>query len=287
MNNNTKHKHNKKRNIGIIYELLLRHMSSAVIEGNKKAMKTATNLIEKRFNKNTELYKEFRLFNAIANTTTTKTEIAAAILRESKQSCRNIDIKKLNKEKSDLIRDINYKIVPSDENFYYRSIPNYINLANIQLAINEWKKLDTSNLKKLIEIEEKIINFLSQEKISINYDQEHSLLQESKANKLVYKIMTEKINNKYKDMCPDQKKILQAYALGTKDHDSLTKILFENKQKCIDKIEKFQLLNENKYLSKNINEVKNKISSLNPDDINDKSIIKFLTVTKLINQLED
>lgn len=283
---NSKHRHNKKRNIGIIYELLLRHMSSAVIEGNKNAMKIATNLIERRFNKNTELYKEFRLFNAIANTTTKKTEVAAGIIRESKQSCRNINIEKLNKEKSDLIREINYEIVPKDENFYYRNIPNYVDLANIQLAINEWKKLDTSNLKKLIEIEEKIINFLSQEKTITSYDEENSFLQESKANKLVYKIMTEKINDKYKDMCIDQKKILQAYALGTKNQNYLEKILAENKKKCISRIENFQLLNENKYLSKKINEVKDKINNLNPSDINDKSIVRFLTVTKLIKQLE-
>ena len=60
-----KNKHNKKRNIGIIYELLLRHMSHALIEGNKKQIKEATNIIERRFNKKSELYKEFRLFNAL------------------------------------------------------------------------------------------------------------------------------------------------------------------------------------------------------------------------------
>ena len=30
-------KHNKKRNVGIIYELMLRHVSSKLIEGDEKA----------------------------------------------------------------------------------------------------------------------------------------------------------------------------------------------------------------------------------------------------------
>ena len=58
-------KHNKKRNVGIIYELLLKHISTKLLEGNKKDAKIATRLIEKHFKKGTELYKEFRLFNAL------------------------------------------------------------------------------------------------------------------------------------------------------------------------------------------------------------------------------
>ena len=55
----------------------------------------------------------------------------------------------------------------------------------------------------------------------------------------------------------------------------------------VKKIEKFQLNNKNDYLSKKINEVKSRISELNTENINDSSIIKFLTVTKLIEELEE
>ena len=50
-------KHNKKRNVGIVYELLLKHISTKLLEGNKKEAKIATRLIEKHFKKGTELYK--------------------------------------------------------------------------------------------------------------------------------------------------------------------------------------------------------------------------------------
>jgi hypothetical protein len=278
-------KHNKKRNIGIIYELLLRHMSNALIEGNKKEIKYATSLIEKRFNKKSEVYKEFRLFNALAKLNISTTEIAAAVLTESKQSCKRINSKKLEKEKSDLIRDINYNIASNDSKFYYRSIENYKDLGIIQIAINEWKKGDMSNFKKLVEIEEKIINVLSKKKKTITYEDHSSALKESKSDRLVYKIMSNKINEKYSNMSINQKKILQAYALGVKDNNYLVKILKENKKLCIKKINEFQLENDNKYLRNSIKEVKSKISKLNPVDINDKSIIKFLTVSKLIDEL--
>ena len=118
-------KHNKKRNVGIIYELMLRHISNCLIEGNMSGVKKATAILEKRFNNQTELYKEFRIFNAIATSTVKNTEIAAAILTESKAAVGRFDEKKLHKEKSDLIRDINYQI--KDASFYYRTIPNYKN----------------------------------------------------------------------------------------------------------------------------------------------------------------
>lgn len=284
----SKTKHNKKRNIGIIYEFLLRHMSNALIEGNKNALNYATKLIENRFKKSSEIYKEFRIFNAIANTTSKKTEMAAAIITESKKSCKFIDNSKLEKEKNQLIHDINYNIASKDKNFYYRSLDNYRDLGTIQMALNEWKKGDRSNLKKMIEIEEKIIDIITKEKNnSPSFEEQEKILNESESNKLVYKIMTEKINNKYSNMSYRQKKILKAYALEADNQGILRKTLQENKEYCIKKINIFESKNSNQYLSKKINEVKEKINNLNVNDINDKSIIKFLTVSNLIDTLEE
>ena len=43
-------KHNKKRNVGIVYELLLNHISTKLLEGRKKDARIATKLIEKHNN---------------------------------------------------------------------------------------------------------------------------------------------------------------------------------------------------------------------------------------------
>ena len=95
-------KHNKKRNVGIIYELLVQHITSCIVQGDVKSAKKTTRIIEQRFAKGTELYKEFRLFKALANSTVSDTHIVASILTEAKRAARNIDSAKLDKEKSDL-----------------------------------------------------------------------------------------------------------------------------------------------------------------------------------------
>ena len=81
-------KHNKKRNVGLIYELFLKHMSNCLVDGDIASLKIATKILEKRFAKGTELYKEFRLFNALAKTTASDTHIVASILTEAKSATK-------------------------------------------------------------------------------------------------------------------------------------------------------------------------------------------------------
>ena len=40
-------KHNKKRNIGLIYELFLKHISDCLVEGRISDLKKATKIMEK------------------------------------------------------------------------------------------------------------------------------------------------------------------------------------------------------------------------------------------------
>jgi len=77
-------KHNKKRNVGIIYELLLNYISRNIVEGKNLEAKKASKIVEKHFRKGTELYKEFKLFNALANTEVKNTHVVASILNEAK-----------------------------------------------------------------------------------------------------------------------------------------------------------------------------------------------------------
>jgi hypothetical protein len=276
-------KHNKKRNIGIMYELLLRHISNKLIENDKKGAEKATKIIEKRFAKNTELYKEFRLFNALSRTTVQNTEIAAAILTEAKSAARRFDRHRLEKEKSALIRDINYSI--NDKTFYYRSISDYREMANIHNMINEWQKGDRSDLKRMVILEQKALNTLMAEKpervISETSQQDNDAL--------IEKIMTKKLNEKYSTLSNMQREIIQKYALYSQnesDHAKLKEFLSEKKQITLKSLKAFSKINENSHLSEKISLVKNKINQLEMSDLNDKTVTKFLTLSKLIEEFK-
>mgnify|MGYP003139649579 CR=1 FL=1 len=273
-------KHNKKRNIGIIYELLLKHISSCLIEGKVNESKIATKILERRFAKGTEIYKEFRLFNALAQSTISDTHIVASILTEAKSAARKCSANKLNSEKSSLIHDINHKI--NDNLFYYRNVENYKELATIQLAINEWRK-DSPDIKNLIEYEKKVGEGLLREKVCNN----QSTLDASHSSKLIFKIMTEKINKKYGDtLTESEKDIIKNYALyGNGDTKKLQDYFKLRKVKVLNLLENFHKVENNKILCEKVEFVKEKILKLDESQINDQSIIKLLTLSKLISEM--
>ena len=96
-------KHNKKRNVGIIYELLLRHISSGVVDDNSNVSSSSMDILKKHFRSNTQLYKEFRLFNALVKTTASSEKVASTILSEARSMALSIDYDTLRHEKTKLI----------------------------------------------------------------------------------------------------------------------------------------------------------------------------------------
>ena len=56
-------KHNKLRNTGLLYEFLIRQLTIDVL--NTKRQSKALNIVKKYFNENTELGKEFALYNVL------------------------------------------------------------------------------------------------------------------------------------------------------------------------------------------------------------------------------
>ena len=61
----------------------------------------------------------------------------------------------------------------------------------------------------------------------------------------------------------------------------------ERKNAVLVLLEDFDGKETNEILLEKVESVKNAISSISVDEINDSSIVKFLTITKLISELQD
>lgn len=270
--------HNKKRNVGIIYELLLRSVSNFLIEGKIEAAQRALNILDKRFSPDTELYREFRLFNALANSTVSDTSIAAAILSEAKSASRRYNVKDLNKEKSLLIKDINHRLGDSD--FYHRRIPEYKSYATIQTLLNEWRKNDQSSLIKMVEYETKIVERLLSEKKEENIENHVS----ENVDHLISKLMMEKLNSRYGDsLSKEQKTIVRSYVFSSSSGDmqKTTSLLKEISKKTVFDLDNLENQTDNEILLEKIERVKTNIKDLDYEKINDNTISKFLTISQL------
>jgi len=276
-------KHNKKRNVGIVYELLLKHISSKLVENKKDEAQIALDIIEKRFDHSTELFKEFRLFKALTTASADDSAIAAAIIQESKAAAKRIDFAKLSSEKGRLIHDINHKI--NESTFYTASIADYKTFATIQTLINSWRSDDRSDLTKMVMYEGQLIQRLLEVKDA------EPVLSEQKAedtDKLVIKIMTEKLNEKYSStLTNEQKDILRKYVFAAESNDmkEFTGYLEEIKSNTLNMMSELRKTSDNDIILEKVEEVKNKITALNTDDIQDSTIERFLQVSSLKNEL--
>jgi len=275
--------HNKKRNVGVIYELLLRNISECLIKDDKKSAQTALNIIEKRFNRESELYKEFRLFNALVKSTVSSSSIAAAILVEAKQAARRCNESKLNKEKSLLIREINHTL--KDPKFYHRRIPEYTMYATIQTLLNDWRMGDRANLTRMVQYESKVAEMLLEKRDTPSLDDI-----DPDVNSLVVTIMTEKINNRYSGkLSKEQRDLMRDYvfSISSDKDDGIRKRLTETKDDILLDLEAFKKKTDNSIILEKIGEVREKLLNESFNNIDDESVSRFLVLINLRQELKE
>tara|TARA_B100000700_G_scaffold210481_1_gene231384 strand:+ start:7422 stop:8264 length:843 start_codon:yes stop_codon:yes gene_type:complete len=273
-----KSSHNKKRNVGVIYELLLRYVSDRLVSGNNSDAQVGLNIIEKYFNEGTELYKEFRLFNALAKSTVSTTTVAAAILTEAKGAARRCNSGLLDIEKSGLIREINYNI--DDKEFYHRRIPDYKMYATIQTLLNEWRRGDLSNLSMVAVYESRVVENLLEE----NKDKDPSDYVDPNIDNLVVKIMTEKFNKKYREkLNEEQKDIIKTYVFSMSNDNGVTirERLTRVKTDTISQLDELRGTSSSAVILEKISDVKKNILEAKMDTIDDSCISRFLLISKL------
>ena len=207
--------HNKKRNVGLIYEQLVQYISEAIVEGDEEKSRTATQIIHNNFCRGSELYKEFRLFNALATAEVDTPALATRIIGEARKAAKDFNPEKLRKEKSVLIKEINYNI--DDKAFYHRRVDNYRSYATIQTLLNDWRNPTPPDISRMARYENQVCNWLLQ-----NKDNEDILEHATPSvNSLTVKIMRDKFNKKYKSVLTDeQRSIIREYAFSKENESS-------------------------------------------------------------------
>ena len=270
-------KHNKKRNVGLLHEQLVRHASQMTVEGNRQKADEALSILIEHFAEGTELLKEFRLFSALAHPQVDSSDIARRIVEESRRACSDHDPHKLNKEKSSLIREINHTINRND--FYNQRIDNYKVYSTIQALLNEWRGTGCLSPDERVKYEVVLESHLSRNK------KVSPLETKENADPLVYSLMIEKFNKKYDEKLTDQQtRLLQSKLLGNDDEVINKSRLIKLEAKSA--VDSFYKDCDNSVLNEKRDFLLNKINEYDPDTT-DESVSKALMLSDLIKELED
>lgn len=277
-------KHNKRRNSLLMYEFLVRTISKTLVEDDKKQSSAALKILRKHYKPGTELYKEFRLLNALAKTTVSSEHVAASIMKEAKAAAQRLDEEKLDREKSLLIRNINHGL--NDDNFYDQQVNEYKEYATLQTLVNEWRSPD-KDIRATAQFEDQVIGYL------VNPKQKSSDVaiseESSGTTRLLMKIMTKKLNEKYGGILSDQQKSLiksYAYSSASEDQASISRKLNEIKEGLLTLLDREDAIPDNEYVKNKLKETKSVLSSESFDEINDEVITRFMLYSRLKEELE-
>jgi hypothetical protein len=271
--------HNKKRNVGIIYEQLILAMSKAIVENNPQHITKAKDIIKRYFKPGTELYKEHKLFQALIKPEINDPSLATAILGEAKKASRAHDFARLEREKSKLIRDINLAF---GKRFYKTKIKEYKDFATIQTLLNDWR-FETKDFERLVEYEKKAHNILIRKKVNVSLSEQ----QDPQINNLVVKIMTEKFNKRYGHKLTDiQRSLIKQYVFTDKPYD-FTTTLNSIKEACIQDLKEYQVSCDSSIVKEKIAPVIVELKELDTTAINDEKFGRFMMLCQLQKELRE
>ena len=270
-------RHNKKRNVGLIYELLVRRLSHAIVEGDKKTAAVVKKILVDRFKAGTELYKEFRLFNAIVKTNGLTEQLAFRVIDEAKTAAADHEPTKLSREKSLLIKDINYCI--NESNFYDSYVENYPVYASTQQLLNTWRGKQ-SDIHESAMHEKTVHSWLTRSVVEKTLDDERT----PAVNDITLRIMKEKLEKKYANQLNEtQLKIIKAYATNDPAVSTLIQETVDAAQRKIDKYVKGSA---DPFLAEKVKSVKATLSEQKLVRDAD-SVSRALTLQQLATELEE
>lgn len=277
--------HNKRRNSLLLYEFLVKKIASSLVESDERSSAIALKLMKQAFKPGTELYKEFRLLRALATTTVSSEAVAASIMNEAKTAARNHDTHKLDSEKTALIHSINRSF--RDEFFFEQPIAEYKQYATLQQLVNFWRSPGQADLARLAQYEDSLVQKLTAPP-PVEESVASSLSEESPGtNRLLFKIMLKKINEKYSGvLTPSQKQLLKAYAFSSASgDDTVVKKMVEVKDELLQRIdEHLAKSGSDDYITKKLTEVRAEIQASTPAP-NDEMLTKFMLFAKLDSEL--
>ena len=207
-------KHNKIRNTGILFELLVRKITSDTLDN--RSNDTAVKLMKEYFNSKTELGKELILYRSFFNAQQLSETKAFELLNVLISQRKKLNEIALNTQKYKLIREIknNYDL----KEFLNARIPSYKVYASVykvfDSVVNEIQ--DFNEIEGMVEAKFTIVEHLGGKMISKEIKNDTALYetvkgQEEDLRLLTYKILMEKFNQKYVGLNDRQKDLLREY----------------------------------------------------------------------------
>jgi hypothetical protein len=213
-------KHNKIRNTGLLFEFLLRQITSDVLNKNNGH---AVKIVKEKFNENTELGKELALYNILITKKFKSDSKADYFINEVMKARNDLNNSTLRRERYNLIKEIqsNYNL----QKFMSSKVPNYKTYASI-FTLFEYNQSLSPDQKT--ESFFNIVEHVTTNNKSIKLSETVQKLPDDEDLRIItYKTLLEKFNQKYTKLSGAQKNLLREYINNISNTNSLKDTLEE------------------------------------------------------------
>jgi len=276
-------KHSKYKNTGILFELLIRQITSDTLDGKDSPIKE---ILKKYFVK-TELGKEYRLYENLLKKTSITEAKAEMVVNTLLESSKNINKRAVRKQKYNLINEIQ-KHYDLNE-FFNHKLPNYKIQAAFYTLLEAYS-METINPDVIINNKITILEHLSAAPITKKRIQEGVLEEFKNSDKdtrtLAYRIILEKFNGKYKNLNNHQKSILKELLNSIDNSPKLKEFYITKSSEIKNELTKLNNTTKDQVTKIKINEVISLIKPLSKNaKVTDNDLIDLLQYCDLVNEL--
>tara|TARA_R110002167_G_scaffold35852_1_gene114199 strand:+ start:855 stop:1718 length:864 start_codon:yes stop_codon:yes gene_type:complete len=278
-------KHSKYKNTGILFELLVRQITSDTLSGKNSP---ATGIMKKYFIKS-ELSKEYKLYEILLQKVGLTEGKADIIVNTVLESSKKLNKSYLKREKYNLINEIK-KHYNLDE-FFKTKLPHYKVQASLYLLMEIYNNSKLTNPTTIIDHKVTLLEHLTSQSVD-KKQVEDNLIEEFKGYDkdlriLTYRIILEKFNGKYDKLNSNQKTVLKEF-IESVDSNPALKEFYNSKIKEI----KSMLTELNKNVKDKTVQIKVKetisiiVEASKNTKINDDHLVNLLQYYSLVEELK-
>ncbi|MCK9430054.1 MAG: hypothetical protein M0R17_08630 [Candidatus Omnitrophica bacterium] len=274
--------HIKIKNTGILYELLVRQMTTELLNENSSK---AVVIFKKHFHVNSELNKELQLYKLLTDERVENINEAMMLLDETLIARKKINTLQLKKEKFNLIKEIKetYNIV----DFFKTKLSDYKTHASVYKLFEQCNTTpkEIISSKKII-LENLILNDSNKEETLTDVMKEFNE-QDEGVRLYAYKLLIEKFNEKYKNLNVNQKRVLKEYVNNLSNSQKLIDFIETEKNNIKVALNVFvNKITDNEAVKIKINEITNQLETLLPARVvTEQHMLRLMRIHSLIYEL--
>lgn len=280
-------KHSKFRNTGLIFELLVKQVASDTLNNRDSA---AVSILKKYYGGKSSLAKEYKLYEFITKNKSVSQSRAEAIISTITEVSRKLDQAALKKQKYELISEIkeNYKV----EDFFSIQVRDYKALAALYCLLEAQNNSDLVDPQTLVDNKTTILEHLTlvpqkEEDVKDTLIEDYAKYDKD-LRLLTFKILLEKFNDNYKDLLPQQKRILKEFITAVNSGTRLRTLVNEELEIIAKEVAILKEKVENQVVKIKLDEVAKSIKPIsNKEKINDSHLVNLMQYYDLVNELKN